>query len=208
MKSANMRSANMKAAMTAATCLVLALAMPAGAADWKATENTAHYAISGSTPLALYQSIGDKGPKTSTGTRAIALTTWDLKWRRDYQRRDKGCVLASALPFLSITYTLPKPATSQSGATAQSWGNFYAGIKAHELQHGAMLKTMTQAIINQTVGLATQSDDGNCNQLRANVLKNVKAAFDSYTRQSREFDRVEMSKGGNVHQLVLALVNG
>ena len=33
----------------------------------------ARAAISGTTPLALYQSIGNNGPKTSTGTRAIAL---------------------------------------------------------------------------------------------------------------------------------------
>ena len=198
----------MKGAITAATIAVLALATPSRAADWQATESTAHYTISGATPLNLYQSIGDKGPKTSTGTRAIALTNWDLKWRRDYQRRGKGCTLASALPFLSITYALPRPGTKLGGQTEQRWNTFYAGIKAHELQHGAMLKTMTQNIINQTVGLTTQTDDGNCTRLRADVLKNVKAAFDAYTRQSREFDRVEMSKGGNVHQLVLALVNG
>ena len=77
----------------------------------------------------------------------------------------------------------------------------------HEHQHGAMLRNMTQVIINETVGLTTETDDSNCNQLREKVLVKVKQSFDAYTRQSFAFDREEMSKGGNVQKLVLALLN-
>ena len=188
--------------------LALVLSHAAIAADWKATESEKHYAISGTNPIALYQSIGEKGPEPKGGKRTIAHTTWDLKWRRDYQRQEQGCILASALPFLKIIYTLPKPSSKLSGAANASWRTFYNGIKTHELQHGAMVRTMTQTIINETVGLTTKDDNKNCSKLRAKVLANVKSAFENYTSQSNAFDRDEMSNGGNVQQLVLGLVNG
>ena len=49
----------------------LLLAHPALASDWKAVEMIETYAISGDTGIALYRSIGEKGPKVGVG-RAIA----------------------------------------------------------------------------------------------------------------------------------------
>ncbi|MEO1745611.1 MAG: DUF922 domain-containing protein [Pseudomonadota bacterium] len=188
-------------------CAIL-VAPSAGAADWAPTERVDHYSISGTTPHALYQSIGERGPKTSVGSRAIAVTEWDLRWRRDYQRRGEGCVVASALPFLTITYKLPKPASALSGDARRRWSTFSAGIVAHEDVHGVLLRAMTDTIIRETVGLSTANDDGNCNALRARVLEKVAAAYDGYRRDSNAFDRIEMSPGGNVQQLVLGLLNG
>lgn len=187
---------------------LLASAYPTLAADWKPSQQNVHYAISGKTPLALYQSIGEKGPKLKGNRRVIAHTTWDLKWRRDYQKQAQGCVLASALPFLKIIYTLPKPSSKLTGAVRTRWNAFYDGIVVHEHQHGVMIRQMTQTIIDETVGLTTSQDDKNCNKLRAKVLATVKTQFDNYTLQSRAFDRDEMSNGGNVQKLVLGLVNG
>lgn len=181
---------------------------PAMARDWQPTERTQTYAVAGTTPMALYRSIGARGPKTSVGTRAIAVTEWELLWRRDYQRRGDGCVVASALPFLTITYRLPKPAAQLGGETAARWRVFADGIRAHEEVHGVLLQAMTDTIIRETVGLTTAQDDANCNALRARVLDKVKAAFDGYQRDSRDFDRVEMAPGGNVQKLVLGLLNG
>jgi predicted secreted Zn-dependent protease len=197
----------MKATRLATIALLTLLASPAQSADWKATEIEKHYKIDGTTPIALYKSIGEKGPVIKGNRRTIAITTWDLKWRRDYQRKGAGCTLASALPFLKITYELPQPAQKLPSPTNAAWQAFYQGIKTHEHQHGAMLRNMTQVIINQTVGLTTETDDGNCNRLREQVLAKVKQSFDAYTRQSFAFDREEMSKGGNVQKLVLGLLN-
>lgn len=198
----------MKTGLRAATIALLALATPTFAAEWKPTEQNVHYAISGTTPLALYTSIGEKGPELRGKRRAIAHTTWDLKWRRDYQKQAQGCVLASALPFLKIIYTLPKPASKLSGVVNARWKRFYDGIVVHEHQHGVMIRQMTQTIIDETVGLTTAQDDGNCTELRAKVLATVKTQFENYTSRSFAFDREEMTRGGNVQQLVLGLVNG
>lgn len=188
--------------------LVLSLLTSAAHADsWKATISEKHYRIDGTTPIALYESIGQRGPIIKGDRRTIAITTWDLKWRRDYQRQNAGCVLASALPFLAINYELPRPAQKLPASLNARWQIFYDGIKTHELQHGEMIRNLVRVIINETVGLTTEQDDGNCNQLRAKVLAKVKTAFDTYTRQTAEFERIEMSKGGNVHSLVLGFLN-
>ncbi|MEM8539728.1 MAG: DUF922 domain-containing protein [Pseudomonadota bacterium] len=188
--------------------LFMSLSNLAHSADWQATVSEKHYKVEGTTPIALYESIGERGPIIKDNRRTIAITTWDLKWRRDYQRKGAGCILASALPFLKINYELPKPAQKLPATMSARWNAFYEGIRAHELQHGEMIRNMTRVIINETVGLTTQTDDSNCNQLRAAVLAKVKTAFDAYTRQTAAFERKEMSEGGNVQKLVLGLLNG
>lgn len=190
------------------TVLVLLLgAASAAAADWEAEERIVHYSVPGTSGAALYAAIGKSGPEPIPGRRAIAHTTWDLKWRRDYRPEGGGCRLASALPFLKITYTLPKPSSELSAATARSWQKFYDGMARHEEIHGELLRDMTDQIIADTVGLSTRNDP-DCTKIRELVLERVAAAFKNYNKQSAAFDRVEMRGGGNVHQLIIDLISG
>lgn len=182
------------------------LAAPAHAAEWQPKEQVKTYAISGTTPIELYESIGENGPVIGGGRRTIAVTNWDLKWRRNYQPEGSACVLKSALPFLTITYSLPKPSAKLTGAAAANWKRFSDGITAHEKVHGKDIIAMTEQIIADTVGLRIENDP-DCKLIRAEVLKRVQAAADDYKAKARAFDSIEMSDGGNVHQLILGLVN-
>jgi predicted secreted Zn-dependent protease len=199
-------------------CLLLAfhLAAPAHAAEWKAKEIVAHYTVTGTTGIALYQSIGANGPEIAgkkriggvTGSRrTVAVTEYDLKWRRDYQPKDGGCKLVSAVPILTITYRLPKANAVLPAGVKQNWAAFVAGIEAHERVHGQHLIEMTEAIIAATVGLEVAGDSG-CKAIRAEVLARVKAEVATYKARARAFDGEEMAKGGTVERLILALVNG
>lgn len=183
-----------------------AIAFPAHAAGWQPVERVRHYAVSGAAGADLYFSIGENGPLIGK-SRAIALTQWDLKWRRDYRPQGTACALKSALPFLTITTTLPKPAAKLEGPAARLWKTFIDGITAHERVHAADINAMVDGIIAATAGLTVQ-DDPQCKLIRAEVLKIVNAANEAYKAKSRAFDGAEMAKGGNVHQLILALVNG
>jgi predicted secreted Zn-dependent protease len=182
------------------------LAVPAQAADWQPRELVKHYSISGATAPELYAAIGGSGPLIGKN-RAIALTSWDLKWRRDYQSDGSACALISAIPFLTITTTLPKPAVTLRDPAARLWKIFIDGIAAHEKVHGGDVQSMVNDIITGTVGLAVENDP-QCKKIREEVLILVKAANEAYKAKSRAFDRVEMAKGGNVHGLILGLVNG
>ncbi|MBS9721048.1 DUF922 domain-containing protein [Tianweitania sp. BSSL-BM11] len=175
----------------------------------KATEQVKTYAVSGSTGPELYESIGQNGPRIGgmavTGT--IAHTNFDLKWRRNYQREGNGCRLVSAIPFLTITYTVPKAKGALPSGTAQLWKTFSAGILAHEKVHGDQIKAMANRIYKETVGFF-QPNDPECQAIRESIQPLLGAASNDQRRQASEFDRVEMSDGGNVHQLILNLVNG
>lgn len=189
--------------------LVLVLSacvVPAYAADWQPTERVKNYVISGASGPELYFSIGENGPLIGA-SRVIALTEWDLKWRRDYRQVGAACVLKSAKPFLTITTTLPKPAARLEGTAARLWKAFIDGIAAHESVHAKDITAMVDGIISATVGLTIQSDP-QCKRIRAEVLKLVTQANGAYKAKSRAFDKAEMSDGGNVHRLILALVNG
>jgi predicted secreted Zn-dependent protease len=189
--------------------LAALLPLPALAADWAPREVTKHYAVTGTTGIALYESIGENGPEIGKGLvrRTIAVTEYDLKWRRDYQPRDGGCTLASAVPILTITYRLPKPKGRLPEALAARWQEFADGIAAHERVHGMHIVEMVEAIIRQTVGLSVAGDSG-CKAIRSAVLDRVRAEVEAYKARARAFDAVEMAKDGNVQRLILSLVNG
>ena len=186
----------------------LVLAGAGQAAAWTATEQVKPYKVAGTTPIELYESIGARGPLLGGSSRAIAYTTFDLKWRRDYQpQADGSCRLMSAIPFLTIIYSWPEPAQKLPEPTASRWKTFIEGIKQHEKVHGDMIREMTQRILDTTVGLTVENDPG-CQKIRQEMQKPLAAASEEQRARSREFDRLEMSNGGNVHQLVLSLVNG
>ena len=175
-------------------------------AEWKAAEKIVTYPVSGTTGMALYQSIGENGPVIGNGVRAIAHTTFKLLWSRDYQPRGTACVLASARPSLTITYTLPKPGSALSPAMKAKWDTFLAGIRKHEAVHGENIRELVRQIEEASVGLTVENDPG-CKKIRDALQGKLKGLSDARLKKESDFDRLEMSPGGNVHQLILALVS-
>ncbi|WP_370631922.1 DUF922 domain-containing Zn-dependent protease [Phyllobacterium lublinensis] len=176
-------------------------------AEWQAIEKVEPYAIAGKSGAALYASIGEKGPKVGGMVRAIAHTNFKLTWTRKYETQGDACTLVSARPKLIITYTLPKPAEQLPDAAQKNWDRFIAGVRSHELVHGDMIKDLVKAIEATTVGLSVPNDP-KCQKIRAEMTKRLSALSLEQRQKSRDFDKAEMSQGGNVHQLILALVNG
>ncbi|BCH26096.1 peptidase [Mesorhizobium sp. L-8-10] len=187
--------------------LVPLLASPtlAAAAEWQAVEKVDAYAISGKSGLELYRSIGERGPKIGVG-RAIAHTNFKLTWSRNYEPQGGGCTLVSAKPKLIITYTLPKPSQELPAGLRQYWETFITGVRAHEKVHGDIIVDMVKQIEAVSVGLSVPGDP-KCSKIRTELTKRLAELSLEQRRKSREFDRIEMSDGGNVHKLILGLVN-
>ncbi|MDN5927558.1 MAG: DUF922 domain-containing protein [Hyphomicrobiales bacterium] len=196
----------MKKLIAAFLLLALFLPHPASAAEVQAAEKHMLYAVSGNTAIELYRSIGEHGPKSRNG-RAIALTDYRLTWTRKYVPQGGNCRLTTAVPHLTLITHLPKPSGKLPARTEALWNAFIAGITAHERVHGEIIKETVDAIRSATEGL-TVSDDASCRKIRTEVTKRVAALADEMRRKNRDFDQVEMGKGGNVQQLILALVNG
>jgi len=186
----------------------LLAALPSAAlAEWKPVERVEPYAISGRTGPALYASIGERGPKAGVG-RAIAFTNFKLTWQRDYQPQPDGaCTLVSARPKLIISYHLPKPSEKLPEPVATNWKVFAEGVRKHEAVHGEMIIAMVEEIEAFTVGLSVP-DDPACKKIRTRMTERLDQISRAQRQKSRDFDRVEMSDGGNIHQLILAFVNG
>ncbi|WP_421929280.1 DUF922 domain-containing Zn-dependent protease [Neoaquamicrobium sediminum] len=182
--------------------------MPAKAqADWKPVETIEHYLVSGSSGIDLYRSIGENGPQVGVG-RAIAFTDFKLLWSRDYRPQPDGsCTLVSARPSLTIIYRLPKASGDMSAATRRLWETFVTGVTAHEKVHGEFIIDLVKAIEATSIGLSAPNDP-DCQKVRAELQSRLGPLSQEQRRRSREFDQVELTDGGNVHRLVLALVNG
>lgn len=193
-----------------ARCLFVPLALfftavPAWA-DWQAREVEKPYAITGKTGGALYESIGERGPRIRGGdSSAIAYTTFKLLWNRDYRRDGNACVLVAAKPFLTITYTLPKPARKLPPRLATRWRTFIKGIRAHEKQHGKMIRALTQDLQDVTIGFRQENDPG-CKTIRKTIMTPIRAAYDRHKARNRTFEKKEMAQGGPVHKLIIGLV--
>ncbi|WP_274628024.1 DUF922 domain-containing Zn-dependent protease [Arvimicrobium flavum] len=185
------------------------LSSPAAAAEWQATEVVKTYSIAGATGQELYASIGERGPTVGkSGGRTIAHTTFDLKWSRKYvPQADGSCRLVSAKPWMTITYTLPKPSAKLPAGTRERWATFIDGLQRHEKVHGDHMKEMVDRILATTVGV-TVPNDPKCQKIRQQLQQPLSEASLEQRRRSAEFDRVEMSDGGNVHRLILGLING
>ncbi|WP_083639505.1 DUF922 domain-containing Zn-dependent protease [Xaviernesmea oryzae] len=165
------------------------------------------YAIAGRTGAELYASIGERGPMIGKGRRVIAHTGFRLTWKRDYQQDGKACRLASAEPTLTITYTLPKPAERLTGSLARSWTSFIDGVRRHELEHGRFIREMVAEISQASIGLSAPDDPG-CRLVRQMLNTRLKEISGRNGQRHSAYDRAELTEGGNVHQLILALVNG
>lgn len=188
-----------------ATLLLLAAAVPARAGG-QVAEKVVTYPIAGATGIELYRSIGERGPKVGP-VRAIAHTTFDLKWSRKYEPRGGACVLAAAKPRLTITYTLPKPSGQLDPAVRAQWDAFAAGVLAHEKVHGDSIRAMVAEIEGFSVGFAVDGDP-QCRKIRTELTARLAAASAAQRQAGRDFDREEFREGGNMQRLILALVNG
>lgn len=176
------------------------------AQSWTPRERIDAYQVEGQTGIALYESIGARGPQVGVG-RVIAYTTFDLKWSRDYRPENGGCRLAAAKPHLTIIYKLPLAPKQLPEKTRSLWTTFIAGIEKHERVHGAQILDLVRQIEAVSVGMFV-SDDPKCQKIRQQLTEKLAILSQAQRAKSRDFDKVEMSNGGNVHQLILALVNG
>lgn len=176
-------------------------------AGWAPIEEVKTYPIIGTSGIELYSSIGEHGPEVGRHVRAIAHTNFKLTWTRRYDPQPDGaCVLSVAKPKLIITYTLPRPAKALSPELEARWKPFIAGIRHHEEQHGAAIIAMVKAIEAYSVGLRAESDP-KCAKIRTVLTTKLGELSRAQQQESRDFDKVEMSSGGNVQQLILKLVN-
>lgn len=186
----------------------LALVAPSAQAGGRTIEQEKPYAVTGTSGVELYNSIGQNGPAVgSSGRRVIAHTFFTLTWSRKYVPQGGGCTLVSATPKLTITYTLPKPANALAPAVQKRWDVFIDGIRRHEKVHGDHIKAMLNRIEATTIGVSVPNDPG-CQKIRKQIQTPLSEASLAQRQESSEFDRVEMGPGGNIQRLVLGLVNG
>jgi predicted secreted Zn-dependent protease len=100
---------------------------------------------------------------------------------------------------------LPKPARKLRPAVGRSWEAFIACVRSHERVHGDIIRDIVRDIELASVGVPGDPD---CRKIRAALTGRLSELSNAQRQRSRDFDRAEMADGGNMHQLILRLVNG
>lgn len=189
-----------------AMAMSIAFLPMAAHADWQPVETIKTYAVAGTSGAELYDSIGERGPLLGPKVRAIAHTDFKLTWTRKYEPQPDGaCTITVNIPRVIITYTLPKPSAQLSASTRRSWQHFIAGVEAHERVHGQFIKDMVKEIEAMSVGFSVP-DDPKCSKIRVELTKRLGEISKKQQQRNLDFDKVELSDGGNLQQLVLKLV--
>jgi predicted secreted Zn-dependent protease len=190
-----------------ALAIGVCVAVSDACAGGQVIEQVETYAITGTSGIELYASIGEQGPLVGEGIRTIAHTNFKLTWSRNYKPRGSVCTLVSARPKLVIIYTLPRPAQKLPPAIQKRWEVFIDGVREHEKVHGEHIKEMVKRIEQTTIGVSVENDP-KCRKIREEIKKPLSEASLAQRQKSRDFDRIEMGEGGNIRRLVLDLVNG
>jgi predicted secreted Zn-dependent protease len=198
----------MKSSLLALLLSTMLLPPEIALAEWRPVEQEKTYTVSGNSGAELYAAIGEHGPKVGgLPLGAIAHTSFKLTWTRKYEPRDGGCVIAVNRPKLIITYVLPKLAGKPPQSVRQEWETFIEGVRDHEKVHGRMIVEMVKEIEAISVGMSVPNDP-DCKAIRQELTRRLAEISQNQRRRSRDFDKVELSEGGNIHQLILRLVNG
>lgn len=191
-----------------AACLVLPLPAFAQVEPWQPVEQVSTYGITGDSGVDLYASIGERGPKVGAQVRAIAHTDFKLTWTRKYEPQPDGsCRITVAKPKLIITYTLPKPAVTLAPELKSKWDIFIAGVRKHEAVHGVFITDMVKEIERVSLSISAPNDP-KCAKLRTDLQMKLGEISRAHRQRNADFDKLELSNGGNVHQLILQFVNG
>ena len=111
------------------------------------------------------------------------------------------------MPKLIITYTLPKPSQQLPADIARNWQTFITGVSNHEKVHGDTIKDMVGRS-RRRPSASSIAGDPDCRKIKTEMTKRLSELSLAQRQQSRDFDQAEMSDGGNIHQLILGLVNG
>lgn len=189
-----------------AMAMCIAFLPMAAHADWQPVETIKTYAVAGTSGAELYDSIGERGPLLGPKVRAIAHTDFKLTWTRKYEPQPDGaCTITVNIPKVIITYTLPKPSAQLPASTRRSWQHFIAGVEAHERVHGQFIKDMVKEIEAMSVGFS-MPEDPKCSRIRVELTKRLGEISKKQQQRNRDFDKVELSDGGNLQQLVIKLV--
>ena len=188
-------------AAIATLCGPAAVAM----ADTKLLIKTKTYDIAGATGAALVEAMDRKGPKHGFMTRAIADTSYSVKWDLSMSRTDGVCRLRQVEGVLDLTYTYPRLASPVSPALERRWKRFFAGVRTHEETHGRIAQSMMRATARSIRDLKL-ADNWFCTGTRHEARRRINAAYAEYEAKQNAFDAREHRAGGHVEHLVDALV--
>jgi predicted secreted Zn-dependent protease len=192
------------------TCLVAIGALcgfaPSASADTKVLVKTRTYDISGTTGAALIEAMDRNGPKRhGFMTHAIALAAYTVDWDLEVTREGGVCRLRQANGTLDLTYTLPRMVSAATPALQKRWKRFFAGVRAHEHNHGRIARTMMRATEKSITGLEF-ADNWVCSKTHREARRRIKAVYAEYEAKQNAFDAREHRAGGHVERLIGALL--
>lgn len=196
----------MRLGLIAALAALAALGTTADAAAGGIAVETkiAAYPVAGKSGEELLLQMNRKGPRHGFLTRAIAQTSYVVKWDFAWESEKGGCRLKDADARLAITYTYPRATSKMPAALARKWQTFLRGVRRHEETHGTLARRMVAAAQRSIAGVAFPRDAG-CRAARAEVKRRVDAVYAVYESRQRAFDAREHADNGKVVRLVEAL---
>jgi len=179
--------------LSAAACLAVAGGGRNAAAEYRATERTEHYAVTGNTARDLREQMDRMGKRGADGKSFDANTSSRIRWDFTFAPSSDECRIGTVLVLLDIRCHLPEWTDRGSAprAVQEAWDRYLEKLTAHEHAHGELAKRTAE-----NLELAIQNMPGKryCDEVGSAANELANEAIRTLQRQDAEYD--ERTKHG------------
>lgn len=149
-------------------------------------ETVDYYDIGGSSVPALWQNIGERGPRLGA-TPWAGHARWNVRWTYDWRLADDLCRVDKASTSLTVTYTLPRwlGRDSAGDELKAKWDRFSKALLQHEQGHGANGRRAAERI---GAALRSLPPVATCDALMRTADETARRIIDEEAANDRAYD--------------------
>jgi predicted secreted Zn-dependent protease len=145
------------------------------------------YAVSGSTPEELRQSMDAARPVSESGDPFDAITRWNVRWGMRLERRGGLCQLECVNVAADVTLVLPdwRPPEDVELDLEVRWAQFMTRLRQHEEGHMTLAEQTALEVADRARAVEPTRD---CQRFEEAVNASARAVIDEYGQGHRDYD--------------------
>jgi predicted secreted Zn-dependent protease len=163
------------------------------------TEKYEYYEVCGCREEELHCDLKKKCLTWNDGNKYDSLTSWDIKWDREYNQDSKTCAVNSFKPIINFTYRYPKWNRTDDAPKdlIEKWDRYLNNLIAHETGHRVMVVEAVNDLSHVVVQLPPAPA---CVDLDRTVRVLFRKSMEKMKNDQRDYD--ETTKHGTTQGAV------
>jgi predicted secreted Zn-dependent protease len=150
-------------------------------------EKYEYYEVCGYCEEELHCDLKKKCVTWTDGRKYDSLTSWDIKWDREYDQTSKTCAVNSFRPIINFTFRYPKWNRTDDApkSLTEKWDRYLKNLIAHESGHRNMV---IEEVNDLSRTVAQLPPAPTCDDLDNNVRTLFRKSMNKIKDDQREYD--------------------